>query len=179
MDIPQTEVEDAFSLVRLDPEFDIKKEEMRNKVQIQIPVDYVEAEELAQTHNMVLRLINDNELPDSVNGCGFTEEELAIMHSDYFKTGYADYIAHNIDYDLDYVVTDPNNKEEYVVQLFLNLYKNYPNDKDDLNYIITEYIRIIENDPNLTKDEKKMVYTAISMAGYSTDYWYDYLSKIE
>lgn len=63
-------------------------------------------------------------------------------------------------------------KEDKIIQLFLEVFQEYPSDMEDINYLINKYIELIESDAQITELQKEAVYFALSTAAYSTNYWY-------
>ena len=45
-------------------------------------------------------------------------------------------------------------------------------DSEDVGYLINRYIELIEKDSQITDLQKGVVYSALSTAAYSTNYWY-------
>jgi hypothetical protein len=175
--ISQSEIECAYVITISDPNFEINKLSVGERVKIDIPQEHVSTVELGKVHNLTLQTLQTKDLTMVNIENGFTTEEIEILHSSKFQDYYTSYLSDNNAFSLDFVLSDSNDKEDYIVQLFLDLYKNYPNDIDDVNYIINEYIHIIEQDTQLTPEEKHIIYIAIAMAGYSTDYWDQTLSE--
>lgn len=46
-------------------------------------------------------------------------------------------------------------------------------DSEDVGYLINRYIELIEKDSQITDLQKGVVYSALSTAAYSTNYWYN------
>lgn len=46
-------------------------------------------------------------------------------------------------------------------------------DSEDVGYLINRYIELIEKDSQITDLQKGVVYSALSTASYSTNYWYN------
>lgn len=168
--VRQSDIEAAYTLTVCDPNFESNKALIGERVKIDIPIEHVSSVELGKIHNLTLNTLKKEDLSTIQVENGFTKEELSVIHSDKFQSEYSNYMNNSSSFELEYILSSPT-KEEYIIQLFLDLYKNYPNDIQDVNYIINEYIHIIEQDPTITNDEKNIIYTAIAMAGYSTDYW--------
>lgn len=62
-------------------------------------------------------------------------------------------------------------KEDRIVEMFIDVYKEYPTDIYDVNYLINKYIELIERDTQITSLEKEAVYSALSTAAFSSSYW--------
>lgn len=50
---------------------------------------------------------------------------------------------------------------------------------DDVNYIINEYIKVIESDKSISDVEKQSIYVAFAVTAYSSDYWDYKLEKLQ
>lgn len=169
--ISQADVEAAYSITVMDPNLERNKKLLGDRVKINIPDEYLSSVDLGKLHNLTLMTLQTKDLSNVHVENGFSTEEIEILHSSKFKDYYYSYLTDIDALSLNFALLNPDSKEEYIVQLFLDLYKNYPSDIDDVNYIINEYIHIIEQDTLITTEEKKVIYTAVVMAGYSTDYW--------
>ena len=44
---------------------------------------------------------------------------------------------------------------------------------DDIDFIVSYYMRAIESSPELTPDEKEMIFTGLAVAAYSPRLWID------
>lgn len=177
--IEQSDIELAYSITISDPLFETNKELIGERVNLRIPTDFMEMDELGKVHNLTLYTLKNKDLQlADVSNC-FTPEELTIIHSNEFTEFYSNHISSPNSYSLDYALTNPDDKADYIIKLFLDLYSTYPSDSNDVEYIINEYIKIIEADKNITTEEKKVVYAALSMAGYSSDFWEEQLNVVE
>ena len=175
--VSQSDVEAAYVITVCDPNFESNKLLVGERVKIDIPQEHISTVELGKVHNLTLKTLQTKDLSTVNIENGFSTEEIEILHSTKLQNYYTSYLNDSNAFDLDFALSDSNSKDEYIVQLFLDLYKNYPSDIDDVNFIINEYIHIIEQDTLLTTEEKQVIYTAIAMAGYSTDYWDQTLSQ--
>lgn len=171
---PQEHILAAYVRTISDPNLEQKKDSISQFVKIKIPTDYVSVENLCTVHNLTLKSIQTSNIISSIDiNDGLTQEALDFVQSPAFKLKYNLYMGDPDSYSLDFALSDTESKHEYVIQLFLDLYNNYPEDIEDVNYIIDQYIDIIENDEFFSLDEKEAIYIAIAMAGYSTEYWLD------
>lgn len=169
--ISSRDIEDMYYVTVMDSNFTSNRLEQSIKININIPEDYVDAERLGQIHNLMLHALQNRNVTLTDVDAAFSDEERAVLRSPRYQAGFNNYMSNANSFSLNYNITNPNAKEERIVQHFLNLYKNYPADKDDVNYIVNRYIYIIEHDSSITQTQKKVVYTALAMAAYSSSYW--------
>ena len=145
-------------------------------IAINIPKEYQSSLEVGVLHNATLRIIDEDipmqyELED-----GLSTDEIKMLNSDEFVSKYNYSLENPQVLTLEYINDDPS-KEDRVIQLFLQAYQEYPSDLDDVNYLINRYIELIEIDPQITEMQKEIVYSALSTAAYSTNYWYNKASN--
>lgn len=67
--------------------------------------------------------------------------------------------------------SDNNSFQNKVIDLFLNIYLQYPEDINDVFFIIDKYAEIIMDAQDLTDDDKKNILYSLSIAAYSSAYW--------
>lgn len=58
-----------------------------------------------------------------------------------------------------------------VMSLFLDIYNAYPENIQDVKFIINKYIELIEASDSFTDDEKQSIYAGLSVAVCSYEYW--------
>lgn len=73
-------------------------------------------------------------------------------------------------YSFNYAIANPT-KVDRIIQLFVEVYQNYPADQHDATEVINQYIEVIESDTQITEEQKQIVYSALATAAFSTDYW--------
>ncbi len=108
-----------------------------------------------------------------------SEDEVEIIHSNSFTYNYDSYMKSHESYDLDFAIANDFHKADRIVKLFFELYNSYPENMDDVNYIINEYIKVIESDKSISDVEKQSIYVAFAVTAYSSDYWDYKLEKLQ
>lgn len=66
---------------------------------------------------------------------------------------------------------------DMIMELFKDAYTKYPEKIEDYDFLVNEYIKIIEASNELTDAEKEAIYTGFSVAAYTARYW-DQESKV-
>lgn len=167
---PQSQVEAAYAYAIQDKK--LQQEEIINcsAIKIQFPPNFESSVEVGLYHNIALKILND-ELPSEYElGDYLTEEQMSILHSESFKRNYSTLLTDPNLFSMDYL-EDCSQKEDRIIKLFLDVYKEYPEDLEDVNLLINLYIDRIEADSTITELQKQCVYSALSIAAYSTVYW--------
>ena len=60
---------------------------------------------------------------------------------------------------------------DVVMRLYLEVFQNYPDKADDVEFITNKYIELISASNELTAEEKEIIYSALSVAASSYEYW--------
>lgn len=167
--ISQTQVELAY-VAAIKNDGLLKEQIDKSLVSINIPPKYDLSFKVGLYHNAALKIIGEGlslgyELEEAL-----TPEEITMLHSEEFRNNFKYSMNNPHIFSFDYISANPT-KEDRVIQLFLQAYQEYPSDLNDVNYLINKYIEIIENDIQITDMQKCAVYSALSTAIYSTNYW--------
>ncbi|MBD5300877.1 MAG: hypothetical protein HDS17_05350 [Bacteroides sp.] len=174
--IKQKQIELAYVNATLNDELIQNERTENSSMTINIPVEYKSSLDAGVYHNITLKII-DEELPlEYALEDGLTSEELSMLHSDEFTSKYNYSINNPEVFSIDYMCANPN-KEDKIIQLFLQAYQEYPSELGDLEYLINRYIDLIESDSQITDLQKSAVYSALSTAAYSTNYWYNKIKQ--
>lgn len=64
-----------------------------------------------------------------------------------------------------------NSIDEKVIDIFLEIYLQYPDSLDDIYFLVNKYSEIINSSIDITVEEKSNIYSALSIAAYSSIYW--------
>lgn len=64
-----------------------------------------------------------------------------------------------------------NSIDEKVIDIFLDIYLQYPDNLDDIYFLVNKYSEIINSSIDITVEEKSNIYSALSIAAYSSIYW--------
>lgn len=166
----QSDIELAYVNTICNPNVERDPDNYPVRMDYEIPDEFKSCIQVGVIHNLTLNTLRNGEPYEYGIEDGLTQEELVILHSDVFQNQYADFMNDETSFDMDYSLSN-NTKEEYIVQLFLDVYKKYPLGVSDVSYIINEYSNIVENDSTLTFEQKRAIFTALSVAAYSTEYW--------
>lgn len=166
----QHQVESAYVVARQNKVLQQKEIEKCSAINLQLPVKFESSKEVGLYHNISLRILND-ELPSQAElGNYLSDEEISILHSESFMNNYDALLTSPQLLSMEYL-NETSDKEDRIIKLFLDVYQEYPEDMEDVNYLINMYIDRIERDPAITDLQKQCVYSALSIAAYSTNYW--------
>lgn len=157
-----------------------------------MPDTYIPALETGILHNNILHnYINSSE--DISNEPEATTEmeemENAIIDSDEFndllsqiQTNTHNAINELESLDIDYFFDYPDDCKvspllEEVLRIFLEIYTIYPDNIEDINFIIKYYLHKIIESQELDEDSKIVAAKTLSVAMYSPLFWEEYLSE--
>ena len=124
---------------------------------------------MGKMHNVMLSVINDSakidqnkiaEWDDTLYNAVINSDEMELLFEDAKKLSLGSYCSDSED-----------SKISYVMELFENIYSEYPRDINDVVYIINEYITVIDASTELTAEEKDFVRIGFATALYSFHYW--------
>lgn len=169
--LDQERIELAYVNAKLNEDLITDEYLLNPQIQINIPSEYASAFNNGILHNITLKIIDENIPMEYSLEDGLSVSEIDMLHSDFFTSKYNFAMDNPHIYSIEYI-SENLTKEDLIVQLFIQLYQEYPNDFDDVNYIINQYIEIIESDERITELQKECVYSALSTAAFSTSYWY-------
>ncbi len=148
-------------------------------VSISIPDEYRETSEVGILHNATLSKIKEFQRKDlnfEISDV-LSQQQIEVIHSFEFDSLYTNAISNPAFFSLEFMERNLT-LEDRVVKLFLDAYKEYPTDMDDVNYLINKYIELIEADSQILDEEKKVIYSALSTAAYSSKYWKEIENEI-
>lgn len=127
-------------------------------------------------HNAVLdKLLNQDFKEDSCWKEKLTLAECSLLNSEEFNTninGILEKIAFALEQD-QYYISESNELDEKVMNLFFSLITSYPDNLDDIEFIINKYIEIVKNNNELSDDQKQLIYAGLSVAASSSEFWND------
>lgn len=136
------------------------------QITLQYPTANTNTQLMGAKHNLVLQKLVDNDLSlTPINKCLTPEEESIITSKEFEDAYYAGLEAENINSDTNEDVPD------VVMRLYLEVFQNYPDKADDVEFITNKYIELISASNELTAEEKEIIYSALSVAASSYEYW--------
>ena len=138
---------------------------------LQIPKEYNRPIEAGVEHNLMLSLLREESSALSRHVNKLSDLELAVTESPEFQKAYNDCIQRAKAITFTPKPAGKDDLGQKVMNLFLNVYTEYPQDQADVNEIINKYISVIEKSSELSKEEKELIYSSLSVAAYSFKYW--------
>lgn len=160
----------AYAVVKMNDE--LVREYPRENIDINLPKKHKDLLEIGIKHNIILDMVrNEREIleeiiPDSV----LTEEEKNVLESKEFIDSYNNFIPKYATLSVDEFLSGET-VDSKVMSLFLDIYNAYPENIQDVKFIINKYIELIEASDSFTDDEKQSIYAGLSVAVCSYEYW--------
>lgn len=135
-------------------------------ITLQYPTVNTNTQLMGAKHNLVLQKLVDNDLSlTPINKCLTPEEESIISSKEFEESYYAGLESESNSAETDDDVPD------VVMRLYLEVFQNYPDKADDVEFITNKYIELISASNELTAEEKEIIYSALSVAASSYEYW--------
>jgi len=124
---------------------------------------------LGASHNMILRNLQESKFSNYPANTYLTEDEQKVINSEEFK---ADFNAMVTDESMDIEIDENSNEvEDIVMSLFLQVYQDYPEKAEDVEFITNKYIELIDTSTEISDADKEKIYSALSVAASSYEYW--------
>lgn len=140
-------------------------------IALQIPKEYKRPVEAGIEHNLMLSLLREESANLSAHVNHLSNLERTVTESSEFKEAYNSCIERARAITFIPREAAENEIGQKVMNLFLKIYSSYPENQTDVNDIINKYISIIEPSTELSKEEKELIYSSLSVAAYSFKYW--------
>lgn len=151
------------SVIESNPTF---SQSVPQKININYPTENTDTQLMGAKHNLVLQELMDNNLSLTPIGKHLTPVEESIITSKEFEDAYYSGLEmESQDKEADTDVPDA------VMSLYLDIFQNYPDKADDVEFITNKYIGLVAASEELTDDEKEIIYSALSVAASSYEYW--------
>ena len=112
--------------------------------------------EIGAKHNAILKNLETNNFNKEKILQYLSKEELQILSSK--EKG-------------EYIKTDGNDTPAKVMNLFFEIFEKYPDNVDDVQFIINKYIEAVKNTEEISEADKEIIYQALSIGASSYEYW--------
>lgn len=143
-----------------------------SKITLKYPTVDTNIQLMGAKHNLVLQKLVDNYLSlTPINKCITSEEEAIITSKEFEDSYYSGLEEENTDEETNKDVPD------VVMRLYLDVFQTYPDKADDVEFITNKYIEHISASDELSAEEKEIIYSALSVAASSYEYWEKNLKK--
>lgn len=142
-----------------------------SQINLKLPNDKVQLQDMGAYHNLVLKNLIEGKLSSTPAAEVLTVTEISIIESSDFESQYysALQIISNTDYDVILKTGTRNN----VMKLYLEAMNKCVQKASDLELISNEYVTQISYSSELIEGDKDMLYSAISVAVSSYEFWED------
>lgn len=144
----------------------------------QSPVSFQQTSIVGVQHNAVIENLKNPELLQKVN-IDKSSIEYKVISSNEFKTEYKKCVDNclNNSYENEIVLymNNPNylytQETAKVMDLFMEVYNNYPEKMEDVDFLVNYYVSKIEASDEFKSIDKTGLYSALSVAMYSPRLW--------
>lgn len=163
-------IQQAYCYVK---ENNLMEEYSTEAIGITLPPEYASSMEVGIAHNAILTIVasppNDEneEIPQA-----FTAVENAVLSSEDYIENYETVLSKVINWDVDSpVYVSGSGTDSEIINLFIEVFHQYSEDINDVNFIVNKYIEKIEASDILNELQKKNIYDALTVAVFSFYHW--------
>jgi hypothetical protein len=139
-----------------------------NRVDVSCPVKFdTISTTIAVQHNLVLAKAEQLEFTDYKSDLTkLTDLEKSISSTTEFDDDYNALVSSS-----EYMISNVESEVDKIMNLFIDAMCQQPQTLDEVNKIVNDYIAIVEKSESLSEDDRKMLYSAFTVAAYSFEYW--------
>lgn len=148
-----------------------------NQISLKLPENKKGLQDIGAKHNLVLKKLANQEFSSTPIANVFTPEEVQIIESSEFENGYYSVLNTYVYGDYDTYIENNGTTGNTVMKLYLDIMNKYPEKANDVEFISNKYIELISLSADLSEDEKDLLYSAISVAVSSFEYWENELQQ--
>ncbi len=141
------------------------------QIELKLPEEKKELQIIGAKHNLVLEKLSNQDLSLTPVEDVLTPLEYEIVKTPEFENGYYAVLNKYIIGDYNTYVEDDGSTGNIVMKLYLDIINKYPEKVDDVEFVSNKYIELIANSSELTDEEKDCLYSAISVAVSSFEFW--------
>lgn len=153
------------------------EEEVMKFTPKEIRVDYPVKDEnitlMGTKHNFMLKKLISNETIDLNISNKLSKEQVKFLNSKEFNdaiSGAMKNISKNLK-DGNQMKSKGDGLTAKVMNLFYEILAKYPDNLNDIEFIINKYIEAIDATKELSNNEKKIIYAGLSVAASSSEFW--------
>lgn len=136
----------------------------------------VDIKDIGAKHNLLLSNLQTNHFEKQSVEKNLTSEELCILNSDEFEIEM-DSTVNQLQMSMqDGKVVQISGKDipAKVMNLFFEIFTNYPNDENDIGMVVSRYLKEIDLDASFSELDRILIRQALSVAVSSFEYWSNY-----
>lgn len=141
------------------------------EVNLELPEEKKDLQEIGVKHNLILEKLTDQEFSSTQIEDVLTSLELEIINSAEFEEGYYSVLDQITIDNYDTYVDNDGSTGNIVMNLYLDIINKYPEQLNDVEFVSNKYIELISKSSELSEEEKDLLYSAISVAASSFEYW--------
>lgn len=155
---------------------DIKIDQYKpQKINVDYPIQDESITLLGTKHNLILQNLLDNKTNSKAVEKYFTKQELEILNSKEYIEVY-DSIMNQIDIS-GALSLNGNDVSSRLINLFNQVVAQYPQNGDDMEFLINKYIEAVKVSNEISDEDKKIIYQSLSVAASSFEFWDKQIDK--
>lgn len=136
----------------------------------------VDIKDIGAKHNLLLSNLQTNHFEKKSVKENLTSGELCILNSDEFEIKM-DSTVNQLQMSVQdgkIVQISGNDIPAKVMNLFFEIFTNYPNDENDVGMVVSRYLKEIDLDASFSELDRILIRQALSVAVSSFEYWSNY-----
>ena len=121
-------------------------------------------------HNVLLKSIMLDDFKENDYKDILSDEEVKVIESKEYKASF-DSIMASISVIDGVLVLKGNDVGTKLMNLFYDVFQKYSEDSDDVQFLINKYIDEVNSTSELSDEDKKLVYSSLSVIASSYEFW--------
>lgn len=158
--------------IMLDEDIDLS-EHTPKEVNVEYPIENENIILMGAKHNIILeKLINSGELDLNLKN-NLSMEQLEIINSKEFTDNF-NLAMEDLSNDIknsNIITSTGDDKKTKLMNMFYEILIKYPEDLNDVEFIINQYIKAVDSSTELSPHEKELIYAGLSVAASSSEFW--------
>lgn len=140
-------------------------------IKLNLPEDKVILQDIGAKHNIALDNLRNGELSSIPATKALSSTEIEVVFSPKYEEKYYQILDRCASGDVNAYMSNPETISDVVMKLYLNILVCYPQQLKDVEFITNSYVGKIAKSVDLPDTDKDMLYSALSVAVSSTEYW--------
>lgn len=143
------------------------------EVKVNYPIINDNVTLMGAKHNIILeKLINGDKLEKDITK-QLTVKQQQIINSQAFSESFdeaMDNIYKNIKTG-DGMTSNGSDLSTRLMNMFYDILIKYPESLNDVEFIINKYVEAIKSSPEISENDKELIYSGLSVAASSSEFW--------
>lgn len=121
-------------------------------------------------HNLLLKKLLTEDYGKVISEDVLSEDEIKIIQSSCYRKAYEDTML-AISKNEGILKLDGDDVGNKLMNLFYDIFQNYSDNSDDVQFLINKYIEAVNESSELSEEVKNIVYSSLSVIASSYEFW--------